>query len=187
MRMLATALAVLLAACGTADDNQAANSEMNAAVASQATEGGAGANEAGATANEPARTSGMPVPEAPDTPEMIVNNLSSAEPSGTISLSAAPARASAGETMTLALRNNSRQQIGYNLCTSRLESARGRTVPSDRICTMELRPLRPTQVATYRYDLPARLDPGSYRFATQLDIPGENAGRVIFSNSFQIR
>lgn len=187
MRMLAAVLAVLLAACGTAEDNQTANVGTNAAVASQATEGGAGTNEAGATANEPARTSGMPVPEAPDTPEMIANKDGPAEPSGTISLSAAPARASAGETMTLTLRNGSRQQIGYNLCTSRLETAGGRPVPSDRVCTMELRLLRPAQVATYRYDLPARLDEGSYRFATGIDIPGEDAGRVIFSNSFQIR
>ncbi|HET7817509.1 MAG TPA: hypothetical protein VFK58_08030 [Sphingomicrobium sp.] len=187
MRIPAAALAFLLAACGTADDNQAANAEMNAAAASQAAPGGAEPNEAGANGNEPARTSGMPVPDAPGTPEMIANNSDPAEPSGTISLTAAPARARAGETMTLTLRNGSRQQIGYNLCTSRLETAGGRSVPSDRVCTMELRLLGAAQVANYRYDLPARLAAGGYRFATGIDIPGENAGRVIFSNSFDVR
>ena len=158
-----------------------------ATATGQATAGGAGSNEAGAGANQPARTSGMPVPEAPDTPEMIVNNGSSAEPSGTISLTAAPARTAAGETMTLTLRNGSARQIGYNLCTSRLETAGGRSVPSDRVCTMELRLLGPAQLASYRYELPQRLDAGRYRFTTGIDIPAENAGRVIASNSFEVR
>ena len=108
-------------------------------------------------------------------------------PSGAITLSATPHRAAAGATMTLSLHNGSPSQAGYNLCTSRLETTAGVAVPSDRVCTLELRLLDPGASATYAYELPARLAPGSYRFTTTVERMDSGARGTVQSNSFQVR
>jgi hypothetical protein len=61
------------------------------------------------------------------------------------------------------------ERLGYNLCTAHLERRVAddwEAVPSDRICTMELRILEPDSSARYEYGLPAGLAPGEYRAVT---------------------
>ena len=89
--------------------------------------------------------------------------------------------------MTLTLRNGDRQQIGYNLCTSALETSAGRPVPSNRVCTMELRTLGPGRSATYSYKLPVNMADGSYRFLTQVEWMQSGRRSGVRSNSFEVR
>lgn len=53
----------------------------------------------------------------------------------------------AGATMTLTLRNGSKEQIGYNLCTSAIETTSGKNIESGRVCTMEPRTVEPGRSA----------------------------------------
>ncbi len=80
-----------------------------------------------------------------------------------------PDRAAPGDSVLLMLTNGSPHAIGYNLCSSGLEAREGdgwNPVPSSRVCTMELRTLEPDETTSYRFDLPAGLAPGEYRFTT---------------------
>lgn len=95
----------------------------------------------------------------------------SARTNGTaeVELRAEPTTLQAGDTATIVLRNNSNSTIGYNLCPSALERKDGEAwqqIPSDRMCTMELRMLEPGQEARYPYVLPTDLAAGEYRFVT---------------------
>ncbi|HUG46726.1 MAG TPA: hypothetical protein VMK31_09500 [Sphingomicrobium sp.] len=98
-----------------------------------------------------------------------------------------PREASANSTVRLALRNGSPEPIGYNLCTSRLESAKGRKIPTSRACTMELRTLEPGRIATYGYTLPVNMLEGSYRFATQAQAMQSGTAARVKSNAFTVR
>jgi len=90
-----------------------------------------------------------------------------------VRLSVQPTALPAGDSITLVLSNRSSGMLGYNLCTSELERRMGaeewRAVPSDRVCTMELRTLAAGEDARYRLDLPSGLAPGEYRFLTAVE------------------
>lgn len=80
-----------------------------------------------------------------------------------------PTTVPSGESFTLVLVNDSTEQIGYNLCTSELarrDGAAWMPVPSDRVCTMELRPLEPGMEARYTLETRPPLAPGEYRVVT---------------------
>ena len=148
------ALAALLAACSVNGDENAAESNM-------------------AAADEPIMgENGQPaVPVAPGNqqapaPTPPADGQPSPEPSGDVSLSASPSRTAAGSTVTLTLSNSANYTVGYNLCTSAIETAGGANVPTDRVCTMELRTLQPGRSANYGFELPANLADGRYRFSS---------------------
>lgn len=91
--------------------------------------------------------------------------------SSDVTLSAEPAAVSARDSVTLILRNDSPSEVGYNLCASGLERRAGGSwtqVPSDRVCTMELRMLAAGAEARYELELPEGLDVGEYRFTTSV-------------------
>lgn len=157
---LTVVLVLLLCACAPADENTVLNVPADA------------------TANAQSNGTAAPAPAPPTAPVD--------EASG-ITLSAAPAQAAAGATMTLTLRNGSRSEAGYNLCTSGLENAAGVPVASDRVCTMELRMLAPGGSATYAYELPDRLAAGTYRFITNLERMDAGTRAVVRSNTFEVR
>lgn len=78
-------------------------------------------------------------------------------------------RHAAGDPVTLVLTNGSNEAAGYNLCPSvlsRESSGEWIAVPSDRVCTMELRSLEPGAEDRMTLELPADLTPGRYRFET---------------------
>jgi hypothetical protein len=84
----------------------------------------------------------------------------------------APVPATAGDSVTLTLENGLAQPIGYNLCTSGLERQDGedwQPVPSDRVCTMELRLLEPGERASFTLQLQPELTGGVYRFRTNVE------------------
>lgn len=182
MRFRALMLALLLSGCTAADDNAALNDAANVSGNAESNAADPPQNQAGAdgaadeAAPPPGSPSAQPPPGAPGE-----------QPSGAVSLSAAPARVAPGAMMTLTLRNGSRGQIGYNLCTSAIETAAGRTVRTDRMCTMELRTLGPDRSADYAYELPARIERGSYRFSTGVERMDAGARSVVRSNSFEVR
>lgn len=101
-----------------------------------------------------------------------------------------PAAASPGDTVLLTLTNASPDPIGYNLCSSGLE-VRGdgewRAVPSNRICTLELRALEVGTDTSYRFDLPPDLAPGEYRVTTTVERleAGDRVG--VGSGAFMVR
>ena len=153
-------------------------------------------NNAADTANTAGEIAGAgPQPAAPGPPgtrpqEPPGAPASQPEPSGGVTLRADPVSARAGATMTLTLTNGARQDIGYNLCTSGLQMSAGggwRSIATDRVCTMELRTLRPGGQATDRWDLPANLADGRYRFATNVEGLPAGRQRSVASNSFEVR
>lgn len=91
---------------------------------------------------------------------------------GDVRLSVEPVEVSAGDSIKLVLDNQSSDRIGYNLCTSALERSRDsdwEAVPSDRVCTMELRTLPPGEQARYPLSLPSGLAAGEYRYTTKVE------------------
>lgn len=107
-----------------------------------------------------------------------------------VSLMVTPESAEPGDTMTLILRNDSQDELGYNLCTSELSRQAAddtwNPVPSDRACTMELRSLSPRQRATFRVDLPADLEPGTYRFATRFERMERSVRDTVVTEPFTV-
>jgi hypothetical protein len=72
----------------------------------------------------------------------------------------------------ITLRNGSSEAAGYNLCSSTLQQRSGTEwtpVPSDRVCTMELRTLEPGAEDTFTLNLPTDLASGDYRFSTGIE------------------
>jgi hypothetical protein len=92
-----------------------------------------------------------------------------------------------GEQVTLTLRNESGAPVGYNLCSSTLERRSGATwenVPTDEMCTRELRQLENGGMATFEKTLPGGLASGEYRYSTALYRDSENAQAA--SNPFNV-
>ena len=74
-------------------------------------------------------------------------------------------------SLQLSLRNGSAQAIGYNLCASSLErrsEGRWQAVPTQRVCTMELRSLPPGGAARYQVSL-EDVPSGEYRARARID------------------
>lgn len=192
MHRVAILAAVLLASCSQQDDNEL-NAELDENVASE-TAGDVPIPEDGSPATPgvppndgaPAQPGAPPNGQTPVPPDQ--NQVEPApEPAGPVTLAAAPRRTSAGSTVTLTLSNGSRQAVGYNLCTSALQTRAGRAVDTDRVCTLELRTLNPGQRATYGYELPASLPDGRYRFSTGLDRMPEGGRTTVISNNIAVR
>ena len=105
-------------------------------------------------------------------------------------LTVEPDAVAAGDSVTLTLSNESSGDIGYNLCTSSLERQSNgdwQSVPSDRVCTMELRTLGPARQTEYAIELPEELAPGAYRYGTSVEMLEEGIRHVVRSDPFQVR
>lgn len=159
-------VSLLLCACAVESGNEADNAAApdRNATAPAPVEGG---NQA-----PPARQPGNGA-DAPEAAE--------------VTLSASPEQTTENSTVTLTLRNGSEEQVGYNLCTSDLQTAGGGKVPTNVVCTMELRTLEPGRTATYGYKLPVNMATGSYRFATQVHWTDSGRTDRIRSNIFEVR
>lgn len=109
---------------------------------------------------------------------------------GDVTLDVEPWTASAGDSVTLTLRNTLSETVGYNLCTSSLERRVGydwQAVPSERACTMELRTLGPDDQASYVIRLEPTTQAGEYRFRTAVTRM-ESEGRLdAVSDTFTVR
>lgn len=93
-------------------------------------------------------------------------------------------------TILLTLRNQSASSIGYNLCSSAFERRSGsdwQRVPSDLVCTAELRILAAGDSATFTRQIASDLPAGDYRFVTQVESPLGGRGVRIVSNTITIR
>ena len=111
-------------------------------------------------------------------------------PSG-LQLSTEPALARAGGVSDLSLRNGAAMPIGYNLCIAALEQLGGGLwIPAPTIavsCPQSFQALAPGETATGQAALPATLEPGVYRFVTQLSSSSENLPDVqLRSESFRV-
>ena len=94
-------------------------------------------------------------------------------------------------TAVVRLKNPHPFALGYNLCTSVLErqigdSWRTSELGNDRVCTMELRILKPGETATFSAELDGRLPAGSYRYRTSVERMGEGTSEQVASNTFRI-
>ena len=106
-----------------------------------------------------------------------------------VTLAVEPARVRAGEPVTLVLRNQSSDTLGYNLCSSALEreaNGQWQPVPSDRMCTMELRMLTPGESARYPVALEASVGAGRYRFVTSVERMGSGTRESVTSAPFAV-
>jgi len=92
-------------------------------------------------------------------------------------------------TILLTLRNGSPQPAGYNLCSSALERRNDDTwtkVPTDEICTMEIRRLASGKTATFEKHPSPSLPAGEYRYTTRVESPVGGKGVVIASDTFTV-
>lgn len=93
------------------------------------------------------------------------------------------------QQVRLTLHNGSDAPVGYNLCPAVLEHETGTTwsqVGTDEICTMEIRSLPAGQSATFDKTLPTGLQPGNYRYLTNVETPAGTPQAGIASNSFAV-
>lgn len=178
MRVAAIALASLLFACTAADENAAANEDGGADVEMNGGGDGSALPESGNPATPPA---GTPPVQPPS------NGDERPDPSSEVSLRASPLQLDAGETVTLTLSNGTSGRLGYNLCTSALQTASGGEVRTDRVCTLELRTLEPGRSASYPYELPVSLESGSYRLSTGIERLDGGARTTTTSNTFTVQ
>jgi hypothetical protein len=94
-----------------------------------------------------------------------------------------------GAPVSIALINNSDSQIGYNLCLHDLERNVGgewEPLHIERICTLELRLLAPSDSAAGPAELPEDLEPGEYRFRVAVDLMDDRGIRDLVSDPFQV-
>ena len=106
-----------------------------------------------------------------------------------VTLTVEPDRAEPGDSVVLVLDNASAGALGYNLCTSQLERHDGgewRAVPSDRVCTMELRVLMGGGEVRYPIELSPDLEPGEYRFTTRVEPQEPGAMVSVASQPFRV-
>ena len=109
--------------------------------------------------------------------------------SSDVTLTVEPQTVAPAGSITLTLRNASESEVGYNLCSSGLEQNVGGTwtaVPSDRVCTMELRLLPPGEETTYPLELPISVEPGEYRFVTNVDMAAVEDFGPVRSDPFEV-
>lgn len=116
-------------------------------------------------------------------------SMQSGSPAADVTLTVTPETASAGDSISLTLANPATEQIGYNLCASSLERQSAdswNAVPTDIVCTMELRTLDPGAQADYRTALPATLAPGRYRYTTTVELMQTGSRHAVTSNAFTV-
>ena len=108
-----------------------------------------------------------------------------------LQFAASPAPANAGGVADLSLRNGSERPAGYNLCMAALEQFdAGLWVPARShavSCPQQFASLAPGETAAGQAALPASLEPGFYRFVTQLTASSEDLPDVqLRSEPFRI-
>ena len=90
-----------------------------------------------------------------------------------------------GQKVSLTLTNSSQSTVGYNLCASQLMRRTGgawTVVPTQQVCTMEIRGLPPGESAQFRHSLPPGVQAGEYQYRTSIEMAG---GRTeLASHSF---
>jgi hypothetical protein len=93
-------------------------------------------------------------------------------------LAASPSPASPGGVAQLSLQNGAARPVGYNLCMVALEQLdAGLWIPARShavSCPQEFASLASGAVVTGEAALPASLEPGTYRYVTQLSASSEN-------------
>lgn len=115
-----------------------------------------------------------PVPEA-DVPDVV--------------LTVEPAQVAPGDSVTVQLTTTLGDGVGYNLCSSTLERRIAndwQAVPSDRICTMELRTLVPGDTARFTFRLSVGLEPGEYRYHIRVLRSPTDEMRDVSSGVFRV-
>lgn len=108
---------------------------------------------------------------------------------GAVTLVVEPAQVAPGDSVTLRLTTTLGDSVGYNLCSSTLQRRLvndWQPVPSDRICTMELRTLAPGDTARFTVRLSDGLDPGEYRYHLRVLKAQTDAMRDVSSGVFRV-
>lgn len=106
-----------------------------------------------------------------------------------VTLEVEPRSVSAGASVTLLLRNGTGSDIGYNLCSSaleRLDEGSWRPIPSNRVCTMEIRTLPPGEETRYPLEVPGGLEPGEYRYLTNVEMMDAGDRGPVRSDPFRV-
>jgi hypothetical protein len=117
------------------------------------------------------------------------SSMQTGNPADDVRLSVMPTTTAPGDSVTLTLENGSSEQVGYNLCSSGLQrqtAAAWEGVPSDIVCTMELRTLDAGAQTTWRTELPSSLESGQYRYTTNIEAMGTGGRHVVTSDSFRV-
>jgi hypothetical protein len=136
----------------------------------------------GSTAGTTTRTTGTPTVTRSETTRVSSDTTQGVVRSD-VSVTLDRASYAAGATVTMTVRNQGRDTLGYNQCSSRaVERQEGSTwagVPEpSRMCTMELRLLTPNETQAAKTDLPATLVPGTYRLVLTLGRQSTAGGSV---------
>lgn len=95
-----------------------------------------------------------------------------------------------GATVSLTLRNESGEAVGYNLCFHDLERLEGddwaRVAGAGQICTAVLYTLEDGRSATYSASLPSTLGEGAYRFRTSVHFVERGESRDAVTAPFEV-
>lgn len=96
-----------------------------------------------------------------------------------------------GATVSLTLRNESGEALGYNLCFHDLERREDdgweRVSGAGQICTAVLYTLEDGGSATYSASLPSTLGEGAYRFRTSVHFVDRGESRDAVTPPFEVR
>jgi hypothetical protein len=106
-----------------------------------------------------------------------------------VALSLSRDAVASGDSITLVLRNTSDAVVGYNLCPSTLNRKAGGEwvpIPSDRVCTMELRSLDSGQEDRFTLQLPDDLEPGQYRFENTIVRFDSDERQLVQTDPFRV-
>lgn len=96
-----------------------------------------------------------------------------------------------GATVSLTLRNESGEAVGYNLCFHELERLEGGgwapVTGAGQICTAVLYTLEDGRSVTYSVSLPSTLGEGVYRFRTSIHFVDRGESRDAVTGPFEVR
>lgn len=90
-----------------------------------------------------------------------------------------------GASVRLTLTNKSNGAVGYNLCSSamlRRDGSDWTPLPSEVICTMEIRTLSPGASDSFAFPVTPGIEPGDYAWRATVEIPFGGGRRDVISN-----
>lgn len=97
-----------------------------------------------------------------------------------------------GDTIRLTLRNDSDDELGYNLCLADLqrrddgEWVSAQRMPENTACAAMLRLLKPGEAVTETQPVHPFIQPGVYRFRDEVEWPVSGDRFTVISNGFSI-
>ena len=133
-----------------------------------------------ANAGPTTRTAGAPRSALPDTPRAAHDSVPRNAQRSEVTLTLDRDSYAAGASASVRITSHSRDTLGYNPCSNRSVQRKEGTswvtqIEPGRMCTMEMRLLRPGERQTVSVTLPGKLPAGTYRLELTFNRQGPSA------------